>query len=174
MKSAERLSVIILIAALGCRKNSLDPLTPQSPAKIVINQQDGIKESDWLVPASWKSTEQPAYSLYSYDLKADAVTDEIIDEGLVRIFKTSDNTSPGVSLPFEEIKDGQKIYWYYEITPGNIMIAADVYGKNISPEKSLFKYLILNKKMVNTLEEKGIHQSKMMDLPYQKMKAIIY
>jgi hypothetical protein len=173
MKSVERWSALILLILLGCRKNDTPaPIGSKFPAKVFSKSAEEIKESDWLQPSGWKSTQQQTYSLYFSEVKSDFITDEIVDKGLVRIFKIagSDKNKPEVSLPFEEIKDGQKIYWYYEITPGNIMIYADVYGKqNISPENFLFKYLILNKQMVQNLNEKGIHQTDMMEFPYKKM-----
>ena len=173
MKSVEKLSVVILVILLSCRKtDSLVPVQPESPEKVFSKFTNENNESDWVQPSVWKSTQQPSYSLYLSELKTDVVTDEIVDNGLVRIFKMSarNKNDVPISLPFEEIMDGQKIYWYYEITPGNIMIYADVYGKqNISPENFLFKYLILNKQMVQNLNEKGIHQPHMMDLPYKKM-----
>lgn len=173
MKSVGTVSVVVLSILFGCRKNDrLVPLQSDTTSKVISASTASIQESDWLQPSSWKSTQQPSYSLYFSEIKTDIVTDDIVDNGLVRIFKIpgNDKNIPAVSLPFEEFKDGQKIYWYYEIIPGNIMIYADVYGKhNLSPENFLFKYLILNKQMVQNLDNKGVHQSNLMDLPYKNM-----
>lgn len=113
--------------------------------------------------------EQPSYTVFYTNIKADDVTSDVGDNGLIRVFKSSNENSP-ISLPFEETVGTRKLYWYYQVTEGNIMIAVDVYGDRSNPaQPQLFKKVVLDKKAVASFEAKGTSKVDLMNLSYDKL-----
>jgi hypothetical protein len=140
-----------------------------------IAAETGALESGWEAGNTWTAIEQPTHSVYYTKINADAVTADAADNGLIRVFKIagSGETSSTVSLPFEETKGSQKLYWYYQVTEGTIMIAVDVYGDKTNPaQSSLFKHVVLSKDAVSKFEEKGTTKADLMELSYEKIAEV--
>ncbi len=161
------LALFILLFAAGCRKEMSDINTQETPESDVISVQSkttGIAESGWTENSDWNMVEQPSHNVYFTNIATDAITAAAADKGMVRVFKAGAN-GESVSLPFEETKGSQKLYWYYQVTEGNIMIAVDVYGSKSNPAtSSQFKHIVMNQEAVSTFESNGTSRSDLMEL----------
>lgn len=164
--------LILLATASSCRKDIHESIPPAAEE---INQTElsiapvktGINESDWQQGLSWSKVERPTHTVYFTNIAAD-VTAQTAEQGLVRIFSTAG--SGNESLPFETSVNGQKQYWYYQVTEGNIMISVDVYGSSSNPgETSKFKSVILDKTAVAELKSNGKTEADLMNMPAEAL-----
>jgi hypothetical protein len=166
--------LLIVITAVSCRKSENEFQQPQVATEETVSAAslpEGITKSDWQSAPAWNKVEQPTYSIYTSNIKGD-ISAESAEQGLIRVFKTpsGDHSSP-IALPFEETVNGQKQYWYYQVTEGNVMIAVDVYGsKAITPaDQSQFQLVVVNKDAISSFEGKGTSRANLMDLSYDKI-----
>lgn len=160
--------VLLLVAAVSCQKDKINdaPLQESSEVSSLSNSEN--TEIGWQSQQNWTKVEQPSYTVFYTNIKSSAVTSDASENGLVRVFKADDNTP--VSLPFEETVGSQKLYWYYQVTEGNIMIAVDVYGDRSNPAQSaLFKQVVLDKQAIASFEAKGTSKVELMNLSYDKL-----
>lgn len=161
--------VLLLVAAVSCQKDKINdaPLQESSEVSSLSNSEN--TEIGWQSQQNWTKVEQPSYTVFYTNIKTSAVTSDAADNGLVRVFKAGSDNTP-VSLPFEETMGSQKLYWYYQVTEGNIMIAVDVYGDRSNPaQSSLFKQVVLDKQAVASFEAKDISKVELMNLSYDKL-----
>jgi hypothetical protein len=168
--------LMLLLTALSCRKDLEQNQTEATPtiqptATVTATATvSGVSESEWQKDLSWTYVERPTRSIFYTNIKAD-ISEETAEKGLVRVFKFSDSGAPQ-SLPFEETVNGQKNYWYYQVTEGNIMISVDVYGsKNNPATSSLFKSVVLSKDAVANFETQGKTRAKLMAMPVEAMTS---
>ena len=167
---------LLLLATAGCRKDIQENLKSSSTETVQVStegtaKQNGITESEWQGSLSWTSVERPTYSIFFTTIKSD-ISAETAEAGIVRVFKSSANGKQQ-SLPFEETVNGQKYYWYYQVTEGTVMIAVDAYGSKTNPaDASLFKTVVLNKDAVTSLEAKGNSRARLMDMSVESITAV--
>lgn len=166
--------LILLLTAASCKKDLQqsqmpEPAIESSQVTVASNSApDGISESEWQTGSSWTAVERPTHSVFYTDIKAD-ISSETSEQGLIRILKTS-NSGTVQSLPFEETVNGNKHYWYYQVTEGNVMIAVDVYGSTSNPAQgSLFKSVVLTKEAVSGHEAKGNTKARLMSMPVEEI-----
>ena len=160
---------LLLLLIFSCRKNDLKNSSLENKSNVIAKHADGVNESDWQKGSEWAGVEQPQYSIYYTNIKADAITADAAEKGMIRVFKidNSGKSTESVALPFEETKGSQKFYWYYQVTEGNIMISVDIYGSKENPaDKSLFKYVVLSNEVVDGFEKKGTSKSDLMRMSY--------
>jgi hypothetical protein len=163
------LGALLLLAAIGCRKNDLNDKPSPDLSEVSTAGNSVLKKSDWVSQSNWTKVEQPSYTVFYTNIKTDDVTSDVADNGLIRVFKSGNENNP-ISLPFEETAGSQKLYWYYQVTKGNIMIAVDVYGNGSNPTQSqLFKNVVLDKKAIESFESKGTSKVELMNLSYDKL-----
>lgn len=161
--------VLLLVAAVGCRKDKLNDAPSQELSELSSPSSSETTESGWQSQQNWVKVEQPNHTVFYTNIKTDAVTADAADNGLVRVFKSGNSNAP-ISLPFEETVGSQKLYWYYQVTEGNVMIAVDVYGDRSNPAQSqLFKHLVLDKQAIASFEAKGTSKVELMNLSYDKL-----
>jgi hypothetical protein len=133
-----------------------------------------VHESAWEKTAAWTTVEQPTYSISYSNLKA-SISAEDAEQGLIRVFKADDAAKASVShsLPYEDKINGKQVYWYYQVTEGNLMLSVDAYGAKASAvDKSLFKYVVIGKDVIASLEDKGISKASLMDMSYEDLVKI--
>jgi hypothetical protein len=161
----------ILCTVLSCQKDAQQLNTTDNPpiSTAASTQNLNLVESDWNKNLTWNKIELPSHTVFYTNVKT-SISAETETQGLIRVFKSS-NSSTSHSLPFEETIDGQKNYWYYQVTEGNVMISVDVYGKNNPTTGSAFKSVVLNKEAVTKLEAKGNTRSKLMTTPLETLTA---
>ncbi|HEX2606962.1 MAG TPA: hypothetical protein VHK91_06265 [Flavisolibacter sp.] len=170
--------LILLCSAVSCRKDvderiAAQPQVSEVVASSSLNNSNGITESSWQKGDSWVSVQLPTHTIFHTNMAAASISAETAENGLVRIFKTSDDGKTTQSLPFEETVNGQKNYWYYQVTAGNIMVAVDVYGTATNPAAiSSFKSVVLSKEAVATQETKGNSKEILMNLPVSAITQI--
>ena len=166
--------LIILLAAASCKKDLQQNQMPEqaietSQATVANSAPEGISESEWQTSSSWTAVERPTHSVFYTDIKAD-ISSETAEQGLIRIVKTSNSGNTVQSLPFEETVNGNKYYWYYQVTEGNVMIAVDVYGSKSNPAQgSLFKSVVLTKEAISGHEAKGNTKAELMSMPVEEI-----
>jgi hypothetical protein len=161
--------VLLLVTAVSCRKDKISD-TPSSDLSEMSSLSVSEKiETGWQSQQNWTKVEQPSYTVFYTNLKTDAVSADAAENGLVRVFKSGNNNTP-ISLPFEETVGSQKLYWYYQVTEGNIMIAVDVYGDRANPAQlQLFRHVVLDKQAIASFEAKGTSKVELMNLSYDKL-----
>lgn len=174
------LGVILLFSVFGCRKN-LDKKTSadlnenfqtQSFKENLNIDANGIISSDWQSTDDWIKVHLPTHTVYHTNLKT-AATTEYPSQEIIRVFKNLPQGNDAQSLPYEEIKNGSKYYWYYTVTKGNVMIAVDVYGSAIKPNATdQFKTIVFTPKAITTLQSKDKIKIQLSKLPYKKIAAL--
>lgn len=131
-------------------------------------QSSNLIESEWNKNLTWTKVELPSRTVFYANI-ATGISAETETQGLVRVFKSS-TSSNAQSLPFEETVNGTKLYWYYQVSEGNIMIAVDVYGSKENPASgNAFKSIVLNKEAVTNLAAKGNTKSRLMTMPLETL-----
>lgn len=161
-------AALLFLIFSGCKKNEVKSSSHDN-TNVISKPTSGINESEWQPANEWSGVEQPQYSIFYTNIKSKAVTSDAAEKGMIRVFKinSSGNSTESIALPFEETNGAQKLYWYYQVTEGNIMISVDAYGSKTNPaEKTLFKYVILSNDVVDAFEKKGTSKSDLMRMSY--------
>ena len=164
--------ILLLLAVSSCRKDLNETQAPefQETASVALNSEKAnLAETGWQTSTDWTAVEQPTYSVYYTNIKSGSVTADAAEKGLIRVFKADDQGN-SISLPFEETAGSQKLYWYYQVTEGNIMIAVDVYGDKSNPTTSAkFKNIVLTPETINSFESKGHNKADLMTMSYDQL-----
>lgn len=169
--------ILLLLVAAGCRKDLNENMTPEVPESNIevaaaTVGTNGITESAWEAGSEWTTVEQPSFTVYHTNIKSDAVSADAAEKGMIRVFKTDDNGQSTRSLPFEETKGSQRLYWYYQVTEGNIMIAVDVYGNKSNPAtSSQFKNIVITSDAVTGFEAQGQTKADLMRMSHDNLSG---
>jgi hypothetical protein len=162
----------ILCTILSCQKDVQQlKSTETHPTSVSGNTQNlNLIESEWNKNLTWTKVELPSHSVFYSNIKT-TISAETETQGLVRVFKSS-NAVNAQTLPFEETVNGNKYYWYYQVSEGNIMIAVDVYGTKENPAiASAFKSVVLTREAVADLEAKGNTRTTVMTMPFESLTS---
>ncbi len=173
------LSVLLLIVlASSCRKTDFleeqQAITTDASASIAdsITRSTTADSSGWRSSSDWKVTAQESYSVYYLNIEDANITADVVNEGLVLVFKQSGKTSS--SLPLEEKGTSGSQYWYHQVTEGNLLISADTYGGAKAPDASSgIKYLIATPQKRAELEQKGYSLDRLMSLSYAEAAELL-
>jgi hypothetical protein len=175
MKSLEKITgVLLLCAIVSCRKNELEKISGPENSNTVLTEQNKLSESDWTPITQSNTADRPTHTVYYTNLQAGNITSANADNALVRIYK-KDNSGKisSTALPFEENIGSQKLYWYYEVSEGNIMVSVDVYGSKVNPfTNNSFKYIIVDNAAVEGMERKGISKKQLLQMPYEDLNKL--
>jgi hypothetical protein len=166
------LSVLLLIVlASSCRKTDFleeqqTILTEASTSFATDSTTDaGTDSSGWKSSSDWKVAAQESFSVYYLNIVDANITADVVNEGLVLVFKQGDKKSS--SLPVEEKSTTGSQYWYHQVTEGNLLISADTYGAAKAPDaSSSIKYFIATPQKRAELEQKGYSLDRLMGLSY--------
>ena len=168
--------IVALIIVVGFKKNDAQLSQSETVSNAVTTPQvSSITESGWSSYANWNSSKHGDSSVYSTNIKTDAVTADAIQNGLVRIFKMENNSeATSTNLPFEGKTGAVSQFWYYQVSEGNIMLLIDVSGGSTNPaEKSLFKYVVLSGNAIKEIEKKGTSRGDLVNVSYDKLEELI-
>ena len=164
--------LLLLLAVSSCKKELNENQAPEiqeTEAVSMNSKTSALVESGWETATDWTAVEQSNYSVYYTTFKSDNITADVADNGLIRVFK-ADEKGNTISLPFEETKGSQKLYWYYQVTEGNIMVAVDVYGGKADPTTSAqFKNVVFSQEAIGSFESKGINKADLMMKSYESL-----
>ena len=163
-------ALAILLAVSSCKKDDLQHTSSSETNLETVSptQSSGIQTTEWTATSEWSKIERPAHLVFHTNMPAN-VTAETAEQGLVRVYASTPDGEK--SLPFETMVNGQKQYWYYQVTEGNVMIAIDVYGSTLNPGNGLvFKTVILEKKAVEDFRAKGTSADDLMTLSLQSFQ----
>jgi hypothetical protein len=165
--------VLLLCLTLGCKKDKIENFSNEDAISSISSSQisstKGINQSDWMSALKWEVANQPSHSVYYTTINLNNIN----TSGSTLLVYKQDNTGATAILPFEENKGSQKIYWYYEMNDGSIMISADVYGQVVNPvAASSFKYIVLSNSAVSDFEKRGVDKTKIMVMPYEKFSEL--
>jgi len=165
------LSVMLLfVFAVGCRKNDFYSEMEQ-PAVTEVAAAKATAQ-DWQTTAKWNVANQEDFSVFYTSLKDENLTADVIDNGLVLVFKKNGNAVS--ALPVEEGAKSASKYWYHQVTEGNILISVDTYGSKAAPDAaSSFKYFIITPKKLSDLQAKGQTIDKLMNLTLEQAASIL-
>ena len=170
MKGLEKITgVLLLCAIVSCKKDQLES-TPLEESQLNTTSTQ-TSETEWSSATHVEKADRSAHTVFYTNIKAPDITDESASDGSVRIFK-KDNMGriSSTALPFEEVNGSQKTYWYYEVSEGNIMISADVYGDRNNPfTNSSFKYIVIDDEEI---VKKGITKKEMKRLSYDALNQL--
>jgi hypothetical protein len=131
-----------------------------------------VDADGWISSKAWEVENQEDFSIFYINMPDPAITSEVVDNGLVLLFKKGNSSY--VALPVEEDSKADSKYWYHQVTEGNIMISADSYGAATSPDAaSGFKYFVLTPQKLKELERKGQTVDQLMSLTYEQAATLI-
>ena len=175
MKGLDKITgVLLLCTIVSCKKDQLESASQkESQLNSLSTEQIKNSETEWSAPVQIEKAERSNHTVFYTNIKAPDITAESADE-FVRIFK-KDNSGriSSHALPVEETNGSQKTYWYYEISEGNIMISADVYGDRINPfTNSSFKYIVIDDSDVQNIQSKGINKKDLKKLSYDDLNKL--
>ena len=164
--------VMLLCAIVSCKKDQLEsPSLEESTLNTHTSSQ--IQHPDWTVPVQIEKAERSTHTVFYTTLKAPDIHSSISD-GSIRIYKKDHKGNiSSRSLPFEETIGSQKTYWYYEVSDGNIMVSADVYGDRMNPfTNSSFKYIVIDDSEMQQMQIKGINKKDLKMLSYEDLAKL--
>jgi hypothetical protein len=173
------LSVLLLIVlASSCRKNDFleeqQPIIPEASSSFAAdstNRAGTADSSGWKSSSDWKVAVQESFSVYYLNISDASITADVVNEGLVLVFKQGGKTSS--SLPVEEKSTTGSQYWYHQVTEGNLLISADTYGAAKAPDASnAIKYFIATPQKRAELEQKGYSLDRLMSLSYAEVAEL--
>jgi hypothetical protein len=163
---------LLLCLTFGCKKDKIENFSNEDAIPSISSSQisaNGINQSDWMSALKWEVANQPSHSVYHTTINLSNIN----TSGSTLLVYKQDNTGATAILPFEENTGSQKIYWYYEMNDGSIMISADVYGQVANPvAASSFKYIVLSNSAVSDFEKRGVDKTKIMVMPYEKFAEL--
>jgi hypothetical protein len=167
--------LLLLLAVSSCKKDLNETQAPEfqetTSVSIDSDNSSSLVESGWETSSDWTAVDQPNYSVYYTTFKSSDVTSDVADNGLIRVFK-ADEQGNTISLPFEETKGSQRLYWYYQVNEGNIMVAVDVYGDKTNPTTSAkFKNVVFSKEAISEFETKGLNKADLLIKSYKDLSS---
>ena len=170
---------VLFLLAVGCKKTDFYDELPQdevTAAASIGNSPLGssfnVNGEGWVSSKSWDVENQEDFSIFYINLPEPAITADVVDNGLVLLFKKDNSTL--TALPVEEDSKGDSKYWYHQVTEGNIMISADSYGAATSPDaNSTFKHFVITPQKLKDLEGKGQTVDQLMSLTYEQAAALL-
>lgn len=170
MKCLKSIAAFIIVClSTGCTKDQVKEVPSQTNIPSCNSSKAGFKESGWITVSQWKVAHQPSHSVYYSDIRT-ARTDA---NAIVLIYRRDNNTGTIKTLPYSDDTNPQKIYWYYEVNGGDIMISADVYGQAVNAFTSnSFQCIVLSQSYVQGLEKRGISKTELLTMPYEKFSEI--
>ncbi len=165
------LSVLLLfVFAVSCKKNDFYSEMEEQPATVLAATK--ATAQDWQTTAKWNVANQEDFSVFYTNFKNENLTADVIDNGLVLVFKKDGNSVS--ALPIEEGAKSNSKYWYHQVTEGNILISVDTYGGNTAPDAaSSFKYFIITPQKLSDLQANGQTIDKLMNLTFAQAASIL-
>lgn len=126
------------------------------------------KTQQWNTLTGWENVKTENVSTYFSKLADSSITADVVNAGLVLVFKKSgDNIQ---SLPFQE--GNTKTFWYYQVSKGSVRINSDnSTGQNLSSQ--LFSYFIITPEKLSTLESSGQSTLDLLQLSYDQASALL-
>src|SRR5688572_26168962 len=163
--------VLLLCVIVSCKKEQLESTSLQESQDNITRTQ--IQNSDWSTPMHVEKADRSTHTVYYTNLKAPDLSSAISD-GLIRIYKKDNKGNiSSRALPFEETNGSQKTYWYYEVSDGNIMVSADVYGERTNPFiNNSFKYIVIDEADIQHMQTKGINKKELKRLSYEDLNEL--
>jgi hypothetical protein len=166
--------LMLLVLATSCKKNDfLDENVPtETAAATAPDLSLDTDSSAWYSSSKWDIAAQDDFSVHYINVSDDKITADVVDNGLVLVFKQ--NSAGIAALPLEEGGKAESQYWYHQVTEGNLLISADTYGAAKAPDaSSTFKYFILTSQTLKTLEGNGYTLDRLMGLSYQEASELL-
>jgi hypothetical protein len=143
------LSLVLLITS--CKKDDFkEEALTDAPASVI--GLDGADSVGWKTSGAWESADQETFSVRYFSIDDANITDDVVENGLVLLFK----------------KNGTSV------TEGSLLISCDVYEKTKAPgTENSFKYFVVTPEKLQTLEADGHTSEELMGLSYQKAVALL-
>jgi hypothetical protein len=168
--------LLLIVLGASCKKSDFqDDKASSSLAttNTVAVANPAVDSIGWNSSAKWDVAKQDNYSVYYFNIKDDKITDNVAENGLVLVYKK--NGSSVSALPVEEKGTGSSsMYWYHQITEGNIMITVDAYGTSTEPASAnTFKYFVITPEQLKSLEAKSYNAASLMNLSYNEVKSVL-
>ena len=164
--------VLLLCAIVSCKKDQLESNSLKE-SHLNSNTTEQIQNEDWSAPVEVQKADRSSHTVFYTNIKAQDINTEN-PGGLIRIYKKDykGNINPR-ALPYEETNGSQKTYWYYEVSDGNIMIYADVYGDRTNPfTNNSFKYIVIDDADLQQMQNKGINKKDLRRLSYEDLTKL--
>jgi hypothetical protein len=178
MKNPKLPISLLLLIVLGASCKKSDYLNDKASSSLasetsVVAASPAVDSIGWNPSANWEVAKQDDYSVYYFNIKDDKITNDVAENGLVLVYKK--NGSSVSALPVEEKASGaNSLYWYHQITEGNLMITVDAYGTSTEPASAnTFKYFVITPEQLKSLEAKKYTAASLMDLSYNEVKTIL-
>lgn len=155
------LGLSVLIMTASCRKADVIDQPAEQPA--VAAGTEKATGSDWSVLNNWQSGTVKNSSFQSNKISDARITGEIVNEGLVLVYKKQDNAI--VALPYQD--------WFYHISQNSIVITHS--GNELSQMKTgnSFIYFVISPDQLNELSKSGYSKEKLMQLSYESVAALL-
>jgi hypothetical protein len=154
-----------MIFASSCKKTDVS----QDLASSNQTASAAAAAQTWTSLSSWTSAKQEKYTSNSATIQNANITDAVVKNGLVLVFKKSGSEIK--SLPFQD--KAANASWYYQIANGSITINSDNYGAAQNLNSQSFAYFIVTAEKLADLQAKGKSEIDLLALSYQDAAAIL-
>lgn len=165
------MALIVVIASCS-KKDAYSDETISQDSSIKSSAAAAVDNNSWHTTAQWESAKQDNYSVYYFNIADAKITSDVASDGLVLVYKKQGGTS--VAMPYEEKSGDNSVYWYHQVTDGNLLILSDSYNKASQPgADASFKYLIVTPDQLKSLDAQGHSRSNLMDMTYEQASKLL-
>ena len=161
------LSLALMIVMASCKKNDVLPPNASSLKNSAVT--NATTASEWKALSNWATSKGTNVTTYSSKISDSSITADVAKSGLVlAYFKNSSNIQ---SLPFLE-KD-KSSFAYYQISKGSLTFSVDNYNGSTSLTANSFAYFVFTAEKLKSLESSGYSKSKLMQMSYNDVAALL-
>src|SRR5215213_5565606 len=158
------LGLALSFVIFSCKKEDIQKPDAKDQATASVSVS---KTAIWNSLGNWASSTTENGTTYFSKIIDSTITSEVVESGLILVYKKSGNSIQ--ALPFQE-KDS-KIYWYYQVSKGQVRINSDSNaGLNLNQES--FSYFIATPQQLSSLEASGKSKFDLMQFSYEQAASL--
>jgi hypothetical protein len=171
-KKISVLGLALVVVFASCSKKDVYDENTNEVAAQASSTAVQASNAGWQAASQWESAKQDNLAVYYFNIEDAKITPEVASDGLVLVYKKKGGAS--VAMPYEEKNGSDSVYWYHQVTDGNLLILSDTYGSAVQPTSdNQFSYLVINPDQLKSLEAKGHSRSDLMDMTYEQASQIL-
>jgi hypothetical protein len=156
------LGIGLMLLMASCKKEDVR----QSNSK--DSTSGASSKTQWSSLSAWGNSTTENVTTYFSKLTDSSVTSEVVNNGLVLVYKKSGSDIQ--LLPFQE-RDS-KTYWYYQVAKGSIRINSDNNdGQNLAAPT--FTYFVVTPQQLSNLEAKGKTKFDLLQLSLDEATSLL-
>jgi hypothetical protein len=155
-----------LLILVSCTKSEMQSAAELTADNATVTSVGDLKWSS--VANAGAGNEAVAFA---GEIKNDAITEEVMESGLVLVFSKTANQVQ--SLPFQE-ETADLRYWYYHVSQGSVFIQANSASKSaIVTTAQDFAVVVISKSQLETLETNGTSRDLLLGMSLDQLNTLL-